>query len=86
LAGAADRSLIALLIAHGADVNARVTHGLVPLHLAASRGALDVIEMLLRAGADPTAAMDDGVTPAAMAESRGHGAAAALLNSITADH
>jgi ankyrin repeat protein len=45
---------VALLVAAGADVNARFTgpHGEVPLHWAASSDDVDVLDALLDAGAD----------------------------------
>jgi ankyrin repeat protein len=46
--------LVKLLILSGADVNARRRDGLTPLHSAAHRGHLSVIETLLAQGADPT--------------------------------
>lgn len=47
-----DEALIALLIAAGADVNARNAYGQPPLHLAAHYGYDSIVEMLLAAGAD----------------------------------
>lgn len=78
LAGARDAATVAALLAHGADVNAVAASGVTPLHLAASRGDLALIDRLLALGATTTA-MDDGQTPAALAEARGHPDAAARL-------
>jgi uncharacterized protein len=72
LAGHEQPALVHLLLAHGADVNARAALGVTPLHLAASRGNGDLVEALLERGATVDACMDDGTTPAAMAASRGH--------------
>ena len=47
-----DEALIALLLAAGADVNARNAYGQCPLHLAAHYGYERVVDMLLTAGAD----------------------------------
>ncbi len=46
-----DEDLIALLIATGADVNARNAYGWPPLHIAAKYGYMRIAEMLLAAGA-----------------------------------
>lgn len=54
---------IAALLAAGADPNARQKGGFGPLHSAANRGDVAVIELLLHAEADPNAAADDGRTP-----------------------
>lgn len=47
-----DEKLIALLIATGANVNARNAYGQPPLHLAAHYGYESIVEMLISAGAD----------------------------------
>lgn len=47
-----DEALISLLIAAGADVNARNAYGQPPLHLAAHYGYESIVEMLVAAGAD----------------------------------
>ena len=47
-----DEQLIELLLAVGADPNARNPYGELPLHLAASYGYTSIVEMLLTAGAD----------------------------------
>ncbi len=47
-----DGGLIALLLAAGADVNARNAYGQPPLHLAAYYGYESIVEQLLAAGAD----------------------------------
>lgn len=53
--------IVALLIRHGADVNARSTEpGFVPLHEATGSR---VIELLLTHGADPSIKNDCGLTP-----------------------
>lgn len=46
-----DTGLIALLLAAGADVNARNAYGQPPLHLAAFYGYEQIVEQLLAAGA-----------------------------------
>lgn len=47
-----DSGLIALLLAAGADVNARNAYGQPPLHLAAYYGYETIVEQLLAAGAN----------------------------------
>lgn len=47
-----DAALISLLLAAGADVNARNAYGQPPLHLAAYYGYESIVDQLLAAGAD----------------------------------
>ena len=61
-----------LLLAAGADVNARQAGGFTPLHAAAQNGDPEMVELFLSARADPAAATDAGETPAATAEAAGH--------------
>lgn len=44
--------IVRMLIAQGAEIDARANGGITPLHFAAAGGHLGVIEILLRAGAD----------------------------------
>lgn len=69
----------ALLIAAGADVNGRQSHGYAPLHSAAQNGDATLADALLAAGADRSATNDDGRTPAQVAEEAGHADLAARL-------
>jgi cytohesin len=61
-----------LLIAHGANVNARFEDGITPLFVAAIQGRLNVVELLLDKGADVNAAVKDGHTPLDAADANGH--------------
>ena len=72
-----------LLLARGAQVNARSNDGATALHYAASGGDADVVRILLQAGADPNAKTADGASPAAWAERTGHGSLVPLLQSRT---
>ena len=63
----------AVLIAHGADVNARqLEGGLTPLHIAAYQAGPDAARALLAAGADAGVKDDNGRTPAVLAEELGN--------------
>jgi hypothetical protein len=59
-----------MLIARGADVNARERSGCTPLHIAAYRGYAEAVKVLLAHGADPTLKCADGQTPLAYARER----------------
>ena len=72
VAGKQDLGLVTLLLANGADVNARGASGVTPLHLAASRGNDALVDLLLTRGAEAGARMDDGKTPAIIASEHGH--------------
>ena len=63
-AAAAKQTEIArLLIAHGANVNARAASGHIPLHEAAGNGNVELVKLLIENGADLNARTDDGKTP-----------------------
>ncbi|MFO0899709.1 MAG: ankyrin repeat domain-containing protein [Pirellulales bacterium] len=68
-----------LLVAAGADVNARQQGGWTPLHAAAAGGDLAIAQLLLDHGADPRRPNDQGVDALALAQSKGHAEVAALL-------
>jgi ankyrin repeat protein len=73
------RNLVELLLARGADVNAKQQAGYTPLHGAAAAGERELCELLLRHGADRAAQSDDGKTPADLARDRGHATIAELI-------
>ncbi|KAM0435812.1 hypothetical protein ACHAPT_002700 [Fusarium lateritium] len=52
-----------MLLSHGADVNARDTELLTPLHSAADYNLEPMVKILLEAGADPNARDYEGTTP-----------------------
>lgn len=79
LAGVRDPALIQRLLEAGADVDARAAGGVTPLHLAAARGDLVLIDALLKLGAQATRT-DGGQSPAEIAAERGHPEAAHRLN------
>lgn len=70
IAGRRDRATIDLLLARGYG-DTRAAGGYTPLHIAASRGDLPLVELLVLHGADPAIAADDGQTPAQVAAGRG---------------
>ena len=68
----------ALLIAKGADVNARNGIGGTPLHVVALRGHKEIAELLLANGADVNAKDGGQKTPLDWAKIVGHTLAALL--------
>jgi uncharacterized protein len=73
-----------ILVAAGADVNARQQAGYTPLHEAAQHGDIELVELFLSAGADPSARMDDGRTPAETADAAGHPDLASRIREVAA--
>jgi ankyrin repeat protein len=71
--------VVRLLLAAGAQPDARQHGGWTPLLAAAQHGDAEMVEALLDAGADPTAANDEGVRPAELARQAGYDEVAALL-------
>ena len=64
--------IMELLIASGADVNARSKKDLTPLHLAAVNGIEEVCELLISEGADLKAVTDNGHTALSLATAQGN--------------
>jgi ankyrin repeat protein len=73
-----------MLLAAGADVNARQADGFVPLHAAAQNGDPEIMELFLSAGADPAVATDDGRTAADLADAAMHPDVARRLREVVA--
>ena len=68
-----------LLIASGADVNAKSDESGTPLHYAANHGNKEIAELLIAAGVDVNAKYQDGRTPLHLATSNNHKDIAKLL-------
>jgi ankyrin repeat protein len=71
--------LAAILINHGADVNARQEGDVTPLHEAAASGQMELVKLLLAHGADVDAKTRDGKTASQLAEDAGQAEAVMLL-------
>ncbi|MHB1001974.1 MAG: ankyrin repeat domain-containing protein [Armatimonadota bacterium] len=71
-----------LLIAHGANVNARDSEGRTPLHEAAKTNSIHMIELLLSSGADPNLQDIYNNNPLQLAEQRYSEEAVRLLRSL----
>lgn len=67
-----DRETMELLLARGADPNAKQQLDYTPLHGAASRGNIEMAKLLLAHGADRNATGSDGMSVAGIAEKYGH--------------
>jgi ankyrin repeat protein len=60
---AGSKEMAELLIANGADINAKSALGTTPLHDKAVPGLIDVMELLISKGADVNAKDNNGITP-----------------------
>jgi ankyrin repeat protein len=72
--------IVKLLLSHGADPNAKGWHQRTPLHLASSKGYLDVSRLLIEYGANVDAKDDDKNTPFSIALANGHRKLARLVS------
>lgn len=68
-----------LLIAHGAEIDAKNRFGITPLHMAVMGGCLEVVEVLINYGANIAEKTDEGLTAVGMALSRQQTEIAGLL-------
>ena len=75
----AHAEIVEVMLAAGAEPNARQQHGWTPLHAAAQNGDLRSLEALLAAGANPALRNDDGRSPLDRALESGHAELAARL-------
>ena len=80
-AGRAPR-IVELLLARGADPNARQRGGYTPLHAAAANGDVDSVYALLHHGADGASRTDEGTTAADLAAKEGHTNLVDLLTDV----
>ena len=78
-------SIVELLLAAKAEVNARTKIGETPLHWAAGAGLKAAAELLLAHGADPNARASDDVTPLHLAVLGNHAELVELLLANQAD-
>ena len=76
---------IALLVRHGANLQARMPDGRTPLHAVARCGRSASIEALLEAGAKPNVTDDTGITPLHLAAITGDAASIIALVEAGAD-
>jgi uncharacterized protein len=74
-------SIVAWLLANGADPNYRYGAGYSPLLTAAANGHLGIVSLLLASGADLHAKADDGKTALSFAQQRGHAEVIEFLRS-----
>jgi hypothetical protein len=74
-----DRALAALLLARGADPDARTRQGQTPLHVATLVDHPAMVAQLLASGADPNCTTEQGLTPLHFAVIRERQAIAELL-------
>jgi ankyrin repeat protein len=81
-AAVCDHETMRLLLAKGANPNARQQMDYTPMHGAASRGDVEMARILLAAGAEPLPRASDGATPADVAVKYGHPDFAKWLSSV----
>ena len=81
----ADVDAIRVLLAEGADVNARYGDGTTALHWAAHLGSEDLVTLFITSGADVNAADDHGVTALSLAALNGSVALVQTLLEAEAD-
>ena len=74
-------SIVAWLLANGAEPNYRYGAGYSPLLTAAANGHLGIVSLLLASGADLHAKANDGKTALSFAEQRGHAEVTEFLRS-----
>jgi len=79
------KEIAELLIAKGADVNAKNYGEWTPLHLAAGEGHKEVAELLIASGVDVNAKADGELTPLHFAADKGHKEVVELLIAKGAD-
>jgi hypothetical protein len=66
------KSIVELLLANGADIDARSSACATPLHYAAEEGHKEIVELLVTKGADVNAKNTDGNVPLHVAARKGH--------------
>ena len=74
-------SIVAWLLANGAEPNYRYGAGYSPLLTAAANGHLGIVSLLLASGADLHAKANDGKTALSFAQQRGHAEVTEFLRS-----
>ena len=74
-----------LLLAAGAEVDARQAGGFTPLHEAAQNGDPEMVELFLSAGADPGLRTDDERTAADLADEAAHPDVARRLREVASE-
>jgi len=73
IAAAHDRDdMVVMLLAHGADVNAKSDGGWTPLHNACEKGSVKIVEILLSKGSEVNVKLLNGMSPLHLAAQGGH--------------
>ena len=78
-AASRNQNICALLLTHGAEVNATQQAGYTAIHAAAANGDLETVRLLLAHEANPGVKNEKGETPVDIARQRGHVSVAELL-------